>query len=67
MIDIIYVIPAIAITAAIIFAYKLGHEVGRDSGRREQIARDRHPSSRYKKVSKHANTRHNVILIQGGK
>jgi hypothetical protein len=67
VIDIIYVIPAIAVTAAIIIAYKLGKEVGRHNGRLEQKARDRHPSSQYTKVRKQKRIRRNVVVIKGGK
>lgn len=67
MIDAIYIVPAVALTIAIVVAYFLGIEVGRDRGRREQIARDRHPSSRYVKVRKPIVRRRNVKLVEGGK
>lgn len=67
MIDIIYVVPAAALTALIVFVYLLGVEVGRDRGRREQRARDHHPSSKYNKVRKPIVRHHGVTLIQGGK
>ena len=67
MIDAIYIVPAVALTIAVIVAYFPGIEVGRDRGRREQIARDRHPSSKYVKVRKSIVRRRNVKLIQGGK
>ncbi len=50
MLDIIWLLPAIAVALSIVLAYKIGTEVGRDRGRREQQARDRHPSVRARRV-----------------
>lgn len=46
MIDIIWIIPAVVVAAAIIFAYRLGVETGKDIGRRQERARRRHPAGK---------------------
>ena len=46
MIDIIWIIPAAAVAAGLIFAYFIGIEVGIDRGRRQERARRRHPAGK---------------------
>jgi hypothetical protein len=56
MIDIIWIIPAAAVTAALIFTYFIGVEVGVDRGRRQERARRRHPAGKAM-PKKHSNVR----------
>lgn len=50
MLDAVWLVPAIAVAVFGTLAYLVGVEVGRDRGRREQQARDRHPSVRSRKI-----------------
>ena len=46
MIDIIWLLPAAAVAAALAFTYFIGVEVGKDIGRRQERARRRHPAGK---------------------